>query len=90
MNVKVKKRDGKLEDYEDKKIGRVVIACGLDSNETEELVAEVNKWVKQFEGKTISSLLIRDKIIEVMPKYSKYSAEQYVWWEKYKDKHNLK
>lgn len=89
MNVKVKKRDGTLENYEDQKVGRVVIACGLDSKDTEKLVSELNTWVSQFEGKTINSLQIRDKIIELMPKYSEYSAKQYIWWEKYKDKHNL-
>jgi hypothetical protein len=89
MTIKVKKRDGKIEDYEDRKIGRVVIACGLDATEAEKLVAELNDWVKQFDGQTITSTQIRDKIIEILPKFSEYSAKQYTWWEKYKDKYHL-
>jgi 2-phosphoglycerate kinase len=89
MDIKVKKRDSKLEDYESEKIGRVVIACGLEAKEAEKLVAEIDEWAKQFEGQTITSHQIRDKIIEIMPKYSEYSAKQYTWWEKYKDKYNI-
>jgi 2-phosphoglycerate kinase len=89
MNIKVEKRDGKIEEYEDRKIGRVVIACGLDSNEAEKFVMEVNNWITAFDGKTVTSGQIRDKILEILPKYSDYSAKQYSWWEKYKDKYNL-
>ena len=90
LDLKLKKRDGKVEDYEPGKIGRVVIACGLEANTAEKLVQEVNFWAKQFEGQTITSLQIRDKIIELLPKYNEYSFKQYTWWESYKDKYNIK
>jgi len=89
MNIKVQKRDGEIETYESEKIGRVVIACGLEAKEAQKLVEEIDGWVKQFEGGTITSRQIRDRILLVLPKYNEYSARQFAWWEKYKDKYKI-
>ena len=86
INIKVQKRDGKLEDYDPEKIKKVVKAAGLDEVKTEKLVKDINKWVSTLKKEKITSLQIRDRILVVIQKLDDYASKKYIWWERYKDR----
>jgi hypothetical protein len=86
MHINVKKRDGEVEAYNPENVRKVSVAAGMTEEEAQKLVEEVNKWVKRYEGKTVSSLKIRDIMIKEMPKINKYAADKFIWYENYKKK----
>jgi transcriptional regulator NrdR family protein len=86
IKVKVEKRDGSLEEFDPEKIKSVVVAAGLDEEKSKKLVANVSEWVKKYEGKTITSLQIRDQILVEMQKIDQIVAQGFTEYEKYKDK----
>jgi hypothetical protein len=86
MKTNVKKRDGEYEAFDPKKIEAVAMAAGMTGEEANELLLLVMKWFSTLKGDEISSLAIRDKIVELMPKINKYAADAYISYEHYKDK----
>lgn len=86
MDIKVVKRDGKIEKYNPEKIIRVVMAAGLTKAQAQELAKKVTSWVKLLKDKSIPSLRIRDKVIQEIQKSDKYSANAFIWYQKIKDK----
>lgn len=81
----VKKRNGELEPFDQQKIARVVAAAGLTPDESRQLAASIASWVKASGKNPISSLAIRDKVIEEMKKINNYAAGLYQWYEKTKE-----
>lgn len=84
--IQVIKRDGSVEDFEVEKIIRVVKAAGLSSADAEELGSHMEKWAIEQNKEEISSLEIRDKVVELMHDYDEMAADLFVWYEKTKDR----
>lgn len=86
MNLEVIKKDGRLEDFDPDKIARVVTAAGLKPEEGFALALNVDRWAKS-QGKTqITTLEIRNKVIEELKKTNEQTANFFMWYEKGKDK----
>ena len=87
IKLKVRKRDGKLENYDSAKIKKVVIAAGLNEKEAKALCLNLDTWAKSVRKKEVSSLEIKDIVALELKKVNNYAYEKYMWWEKYKDQH---
>ena len=82
--LKVLKRDGSFEEFDPGKIARVATAAGLKVDQAQELSARVAKWVNGLGQEMVSSLKIRDKVLEELRKVNKYAADLYEWYGKTK------
>lgn len=85
-NLKVTKRDGTIEKFDASKIERVVIASGLTKTQAKKLSEVVYDWVRSQNLNKITSLRLRDKVIEEAQKMDKYAADLYIWYQKTRDK----
>ncbi len=85
MSIKVIKRDGSKEDFMVDKISRVVEAAGLKNDEVQNVTKNTLDWLQQINAEEISSLQIRDKVIEELKKINGYAADMFVWYEQTKD-----
>ncbi|MCL4354193.1 ATP cone domain-containing protein [Patescibacteria group bacterium] len=83
--IKVKKRDGSLEDFNQMKIAIVVTAAGLTHEEGQQLAVKITDWARIYSNPAITSLQIRDKVIEELQKLNPNAADLYTWYEKTKD-----
>lgn len=81
MQKTVKKRDGSTEAYEEEKIARVVTTAGLAPDKAHDLAASVSAWVNGLPDTHISSLQIRDKVLELLTAASANAADLYRWYE---------
>lgn len=68
MNIQVIKRDKTVEEYQENKIEKVVLAAGLNLKQAKLLTANINGWIKKNSFLKVSSLEIRDKVIEELKK----------------------
>jgi transcriptional regulator NrdR family protein len=84
----VVKRGGETENFDVEKLRRVALATGLNSKQADKLVDNINKWAGRQNDNNLTTLAIRQKIIEELGKIRKYSADKYIWYENLKDKHN--
>lgn len=84
-DIQVIKRDGSVEDFEIEKIIRVVKAAGLTDTDAEELGKEMEKWANEENKEELTSLEIRDKVVELMHDYDDMAADMFVWYQKTKD-----
>ncbi|OGK25286.1 hypothetical protein A3A46_03730 [Candidatus Roizmanbacteria bacterium RIFCSPLOWO2_01_FULL_37_13] len=85
MNLQVIKRDGSIEDYNEAKITRVVIAAGLNPDQAQTLASAIAKWIKKNTLTKLSSLKLRDKVLEELKKANKDAANLFSWYEKTKE-----
>lgn len=85
MNISVIKRDGTKEPFQTDKIERVVKAAGLSEEQTAQLVSNLNEWIGGLNVPEVSSLVIRDKVIEELKKLDSYAANMFSWYQKTKD-----
>lgn len=88
--MKVIKRNGQLEDYEPAKIKRVVEAAGIKSSDSEKLVDTVTKRLEALSAEQISTIQIRDIVIEEMQKIDEYAANMFTWYQRGKDERQIK
>ncbi len=86
MNTLVVKRDGSREPYDPEKIDRVVVAAGVTPDQATELVARMSAWLKNKNVNEISSLELRDKVIEELRNTDSYAANMFEWYQKTKEK----
>lgn len=84
--MQVVKRDGSQETFQPEKITRVAMVAGLEEPGAKKLSLEIADWVKTQSADSITSREIRDKVVELLPKYDKYAHDLYVWYEHSKDK----
>ncbi len=85
MKTEVVKRDGSLEDYDEVKIVRVATATGLEPAQAQTLAAGITKWIKDNLLSKITTLQIRDKVLEDLKVADAPSADLYLWYEQTKD-----
>ncbi|MFW6143745.1 MAG: ATP cone domain-containing protein [Patescibacteria group bacterium] len=83
IDIKVKKKDGSLEDFDRTKIKSSVTAAGLAEEQAEILAAETEIWVYENSGnEEISSSQIREKVIELLEEQDSTVAASYKTYEK--------
>lgn len=83
--VIVIKRDGTKEDFQPEKIARVAKATGLSEEEANALAQNVTTWVASQQA-SITTLQIRDKVLEELQNGHSYAAGLFEWYEKTKNK----
>jgi transcriptional regulator NrdR family protein len=84
MNIKFMKRNGSIEDYQEEKIIKVLIAAGLSDDDAKTVSAKITKWLASLKEFQVNSLQIRTKIIEELEKINKNVANLFQWYEKSK------
>lgn len=82
--VTVLKRDGSIEEFQPTKIARVVKAAGLTEERGDALAKNVAEWAQNQEQDQISTLQIRNKVLEELEKVNAYAAGLFKWYEKTK------
>jgi transcriptional regulator NrdR family protein len=85
MNILVSKRDGSIEPFIPEKIKKVVRAAGLDETQANTLVANVLRWAQAHDDQTITSLVIRDRVLHELKHIDDYSANMFAWYQKTKE-----
>ena len=64
MNIRVQKRDGRLEEFDANKIRRGLIAAGATDQEAESIVQEVENWAASNADKGfVRTAAIREKVL---------------------------
>ena len=84
--IKVIKRNGQVEPFEQEKIARVAQAAGLRPIDADEVAKKIAEWVDSTGLSEISSIKIRDKVFEELEKVDKYASGLYAWYQNIKDK----
>lgn len=85
MKMQIIKRDGALEEYSEFKIMRVLLATGLNPDKAQALTKSITNWLKSINTAKLSSLKIRDKVIEELKKINQDAANLYSWYQKTKE-----
>ena len=85
MKMQVIKRDGSVEEYSEFKIIRVMIATGINPEQAQKLSAVISKILKQQNLQKVSSLKIRDEVIERLKKINQDAANLFSWYQKTKE-----
>jgi transcriptional regulator NrdR family protein len=85
MDLQIIKRDGRVEDFDTEKIKKVVKAAGLSDVEADELSERISKWAHTLNREEVSSLEVRDKVIEELQELDEFAANLFAWYQKTKD-----
>ena len=80
----ITKRDGSTEEFQSEKITRVVMAAGLSEEQARILTHNVTDWTNNHEQEKITTLQIRDRVLEELRKINSYAAGLFEWYEKTK------
>jgi len=86
MVLKVIKRDGREEEFDPDKIARVTTSSGLRSQEGLGLALVIDRWAKSLNKEKLTTMEIRNKVIEELKKTNAYVANLFIWYERGKDK----
>jgi transcriptional regulator NrdR family protein len=86
MNLYVIKRDGSVEQFENEKIAKVALAAGLLETQAARLCEEVQNYFLKNSQEKVTSLQIRDKVLDCMKEVNMYAANMFEWYEKTKEK----
>lgn len=81
MDVKVIKRDGVIEQFDQTKIARVAVAAGLDEEKAKLLSQEIADFIQKSGLTQFTSLQIRDMVSGMLHKYDESAAKMYVWYQ---------
>jgi transcriptional regulator NrdR family protein len=79
------KRDSTLEAFDPNHVARVVKAAGLTEDQAQTLSNQITAWVYSLHLPKISSLQIRDKVIEELKKVNENVANLFAWYETTKE-----
>ncbi len=85
MKIEVIKKDGSIEPFYPQKIARVTHAAGLTTEQAQKLADTVTEWVKAQNKPQITTLEIRNKVVELLRQANEYAANLFVWYEKTKE-----
>ncbi|OGM29944.1 hypothetical protein A2630_03850 [Candidatus Woesebacteria bacterium RIFCSPHIGHO2_01_FULL_44_10] len=84
--MQVIKRDGSLEEFSQEKLLRIAKAAGLDDTQATQLVKNVGDWAQTHDHQKLSTLAIRDKVIEELKKVNQRAADFFIWYQDGKTK----
>ena len=81
--IKVKKRDGKVEVWDYNKILTSIGKSMVPLKKAEEVATSIEKWIKEEAAKGIvTSTQVRDKVIEVLKEIDPVAADNYQAYKK--------
>jgi transcriptional regulator NrdR family protein len=83
--IKVIKRDGNLEDFNQDNVATVVKAAGLNDADAKTLAAKINTWLMSLNETSVSSLKIRDRVQEELKLVNENAANLYAWYQTTKE-----
>jgi transcriptional regulator NrdR family protein len=86
MEIQVKKRDGTLENFDETKIARVAHAAGLTQDEAAVVARHISAWASSRHKQALTSLQIRDKVLEELKGVDMYAANLFEWYQQTKEK----
>lgn len=76
--MQVKKRDGRLEEFDREKLKRGLVAAGIEDEKTEELTSQLEQWAQDAAtDEVIESQAIWEKMVEVLEETDPDSASRY-------------
>lgn len=79
------KRDGAKEQFSVINISKVAMASGLAPEQAKQISELLLEWVKSLKKEFITSLEIRDKMLEELRKINIEAAQLYEWYEQSKE-----
>jgi transcriptional regulator NrdR family protein len=85
MNPLIVKRNNSLELYNPQKIKRVVMAAGLSEEMATSLVSTIEKWLRSLKTEQLSSITLRDEVLNELKKVSTTAANLFAWYQKTKE-----
>lgn len=85
MKTEVVKRDGTIEDYGEDHIVRVSVASGLTADQSQTVASNISKWISDNHLSKVTSLQVRDLVLENFKKINPAAADLYLWYEQTKD-----
>ena len=83
--VIVTKRDGSKQAFSLAKIIRIVHTAGLTEKQSDLLANHISSWIKSLHLKNITSLQIRDKVLEELKTMNQNAANLFCWYEQTKN-----
>ena len=85
MLPKVIKRDGVVEKFSIINIGKVAMASGLTPEQAKSLAESMSRWAESLNVEQITSVQIRDKMIEELGAMNQNAKDLYQWYEQSKE-----
>jgi len=79
--IKVIKRTGEIENFDQNKILKVVIAAGLKKDEGLQITGKIYEFLKENSESEITSLQIRDMVLKELREVNTDVANLYAWYE---------
>lgn len=83
-NIKVIKRDGSTEKFLPWKIQRVMMAAGLDADESYGAIHQITDWIKNLNTDTVNSVQISEEVFRVLKEIDEYAANMFAWYQQTK------
>lgn len=85
MLPQVIKRDGSIEKFSVINIARVVQAAGLTPDQAKAFAEKMARWAKEQNAPSLTSLQIRDKVLEELRLVNQHAADLYEWYQQTKE-----
>lgn len=82
MDIQISKKDGSKEKFDPKKIERVLVAAGLNDQQTKKVTQKIVDWVINNREYEVSSQDIRKKVYQELRAVDEYTANFYKWYKK--------
>jgi len=84
-NILIIKRDQAKEPYSENNVFKVVKAAGLNESQAQNLSESITNWINSVSKTEISSLDVRDQVLERLKTINEDAANLYAWYESTKD-----
>ena len=81
--MKIKKREGDLQDFDRTKVYRSVLAAGASQEETNVITDQVQNWIESLNEEVISTETIKNKVIVLLEAQNPVVAQTYQNYKKY-------
>ncbi len=76
--LKVKKRDGKTEDYSEEKVKKSLMKAGASENNAKTVASKITKWAKEKAKKgAVATSEIKNRVVEQMKTVNSGVAEKF-------------
>ncbi len=86
MKKEVIKLDGSVEEFDEEKIIKVLVAAGLSKEQATMLAGKITNWVNEIQETKVKSRQIRDRVIAELKKVDQYIAGLFTWYAENKEK----
>ena len=80
-NILVIKRDGQKEPFAEENITKVTMSTGLSREKSQEIAQGVKNWLNENNKKEVSSLEIRDKVLNLLHGTDENAENLFRWYQ---------